>query len=58
MLAKQEGGSLCNLVARSYTLSGRGINHALVALAVGIELIISQRGNDDAGEMVLIRARR
>ena len=48
MLAKQEGGSLGNLVARSYALSGRGINHALVALAVGIELIISQRGDDDA----------
>ena len=47
MLSQQEGCSLGNLVAGACALGGRGINHALIALTIGIELIVSQRGNDD-----------
>ena len=36
MFAKQEGCCLGNLVARTCALGGRGINHALIAFAVGV----------------------
>ena len=48
MLAQKEDSRLGYLVARSRALCGRGVDHALVALTVGIELVVSQRGDDDA----------
>ena len=47
MLSQQEGCCLGNLIARTSASGCRGINHALIALTIGIELIVSQRGNDD-----------
>ena len=47
MFSKQEGCCLGYLVTSSCALSGRGINHALVALAVGVELVVSQGSDDD-----------
>ena len=48
MLTQQEGCCLGNLVAGTCTLGGRGIYHALVALIIGIELVVGQRGNDNS----------
>ena len=44
MLTQQEGCCIGNLVAGACALGGRGINHALVTITIGIELVVGQRG--------------
>ena len=58
VFAKQERGGIGNLVAGGHAAGGRGINHGLIAVAVGIELVVGQGRDDDAWRMVLIRALR
>lgn len=48
VLAKEERGGIGNLVARSHATGGRGIDHGLIARAVGIELVVGQRCDDNA----------
>ena len=42
------GGRIGNLVAGGYAAGCRGINHGLIAVTVGIELVVGQRRDDDA----------
>ena len=48
MLAQKERGGISNLVAGGYAAGGRGIDHGLIAIAVGIELVVGQGRDNDA----------
>ena len=48
VFAQEERGGIGNLVARSHAAGGRGIDHGLIARAVGIELVVGQGRDDNA----------
>ena len=48
MLAQEERGGIGYFVAGSYAAGSRGIDHGLITVAIGIELVVGQRGDDDA----------
>ena len=43
VFAQEEGCGIGNLIAGGYAAGSRGINHGLIAVAVGVELIVGKR---------------